>query len=66
MFHFQVRSDEEKIEAAKRTDPDGHLIGARGKGSESTARKERSTFAKQRMKEDSCIWLLVHLKYNKI
>ena len=62
MFYFQVRSDKKKIEAAKRTDPDGHLIGARGRVSESTARKERSTFAKQWMKEVSCIWLLVHLK----
>ena len=39
VFDFQVRSHKVKSEAAKRTDPDGHLSGARGRLSESTEKK---------------------------
>ena len=66
VFDFQVRSHKEKIEAAKRTVPDSHLIGAKGRGSKKTERKECSAFAMQRRKEMSCIWPLVYLKQNKI
>ena len=69
VFDFQVKSHKEKSEAAKRTDPDGHSIGARGRGSESTEKNVSQNLQSgggKRPKEVSCICLLVYLKQNKI